>query len=183
MDGLRLTTTRLELVAGTVALAQAEMDDMPALARLLDVPPPTHWPPPLNDEHSQKYFLDALLNAAPNHAGWHLWYCLRREPRALLGCAGFKGIPANGLVEIGYSKLEEHQRKGYCTEAVRALIGWAFQHPDVNTVIAHTLVGLVPSIRVMEKCGLVFAGNGPVEDGMQTIRYELTRKSFQQLRP
>ncbi len=182
MNGLRLTTTRLELVAGTVALAKAEIDDLPALARLLDVPLPPHWPPPLNDENSQKFFLDALLKAAPDHAGWHLWYCLRREPRALLGSAGFKGIPANGMVETGYSMLEEHQRNGYCTEAVRALIGWAFGHPDVNIVIAHTLPGLAPSIRVMEKCGLIFAGNGPLEDGVQTIRYELARERFQQLR-
>jgi ribosomal-protein-alanine N-acetyltransferase len=100
----------------------------------------------------------------------------------LLGSAGFKGIPDNGLVEIGYSMLEEHQRNGYCTEAVHALIGWAFRYPDVNKVIAHTLPDLLPSIRVMEKCGLVFVGNGPVEDGMQTIRYELTRERFQQLR-
>jgi RimJ/RimL family protein N-acetyltransferase len=182
MESLRLTTTRLELVAGTIALANAEIDDLPALARLLDVPPLTHWPPPLNDEHSQKFFLDSLLQAAPNHAGWHLWYCLLRQPRALLGSAGFKGISDNGLVEIGYSMLEEHQRNGYCTEAVRALIGWAFQNSNVSKVIAHTLPDLLPSIRVMEKCGLVFVGAGPVEDGMQTIRYELTRERFQQLR-
>jgi [ribosomal protein S5]-alanine N-acetyltransferase len=86
-------------------------------------------------------------------------------------------------VEIGYSMLEEHQGNGYCTEAVLALIGWAFRHPEVNIVIAHTLPGLASSIRVMEKCGLVFAGNGPFEDGVQTIRYELTRERFQQSRP
>ena len=183
MNGLRLNTSRLELVAGTVALAKAEIDDLPALARLLDVPLPSHWPPPLNDENSQKFFIDSLLKAAPHDFGWYLWYCVRREPRALLGSAGFKGPHANGLVEIGYSMLEEHQRNGYCTEAVRALIGWAFQHPDVNLVIAHTLPGLVPSIRVMEKCGLVPAGDGPIEDGMQTIRYELTRERFQQSLP
>jgi len=182
MNGLRLTTTRLELVAGTVTLSKVEIDDLPALARMLNVPLPSRWPPPLNDEHSQKFFLDSLLNAAPTHAGWYLWYCLRREPRALLGSAGFKGIPVNGLVEIGYSMLEEHQRNGYCTEAVRTLIGWAFQNPEVNTVIAHTLPGLRPSIRVMEKCGLVFAGAGPLEDGVQTVRYELTREKFQQSR-
>jgi len=180
MDRLQLTTPRLELVAGAVALAKAEINDLPALARLLNVPLPTHWPPPLNDENSQKFFLDSLQKAAPSDAGWYLWYCLSREPRALLGSAGFKGIPTNGLVEIGYSMLEEHQRNGYCTEAVRALIDWAFQHPDVSMVIAHTLPGLLPSIRVMEKCGLIFAGDGPLEDGVRTIRYELSRKSFEQ---
>jgi ribosomal-protein-alanine N-acetyltransferase len=75
--------------------------------------------------------------------------------------------------------LEAHQRNGYCTEAVKALIAWAFGHPAVQTVIAHTLPELAPSIRVMEKCGLSFAGEGPTEDGMQTIRYELPRLRFQ----
>lgn len=48
-------------------------------------------------------------------------------------------------------------------------------------VIAHTLPDLRPSIRVMEKCGFVFAGHGPLEDGIETVRYELTRQAFQTL--
>jgi RimJ/RimL family protein N-acetyltransferase len=75
--------------------------------------------------------------------------------------------------------LEAHQRNGNCTEAVRALIAWAFQRPTVQIVVGHTLTGLTPSIRVMEKCGFVFVGEGPIEDGMQTIRYELTQSRFQ----
>lgn len=74
--------------------------------------------------------------------------------------------------------LEVHQGNGYCTEAVQAVIAWAFQHPAVQAVLADTLPGLSPSIRVMEKCGLVFAGEGPIEDGMRTIRYRLTRDRF-----
>lgn len=93
----------------------------------------------------------------------------------LVGNAGFKSRPQAGLVEIGYSILEAHQRNGYCTEAVRTLLDWAFQNRAVRTVIAHTLPGLTPSIRVMEKCGLVFGGDGPREDGMPTIRYQLSR--------
>lgn len=182
MQGLHLFTTRLELVGGTVELARAEINNLPAFARLLNVPQPSNWPPPLNDEHSQKSFLNSLETAAPHEAGWHLWFCLRSEPRTLLGSAGFKGAPRDGVVEIGYSMLEEHQRNGYCTEAVRALIVWAFGHPDVQKVIAHTLLELLPSIRVMKKCDMVFVGNGPVEDGMQTICYELTSERFHNLR-
>jgi RimJ/RimL family protein N-acetyltransferase len=183
MHTLRLLTTRLELVAATVELAKAEIYDLPALARLLDVPLPTIWPPPLNDEHSQQSFLASLQKAGPKHDGWHLWFCIRREPRCLLGNVGFKGIPRNGQAEIGYSMLEAHQKKGYCTEAVRALLDWAFQTPTVKSVIAHTLPGLAPSIRVLEKCGFVFTGDGPVEDDLQTIGYELTRERRQHPAP
>jgi [ribosomal protein S5]-alanine N-acetyltransferase len=175
MEDLRLLTPRLELVSATLELAQAEVSDLAMLARMLDVPRPASWPPPLNDENSQQSFLASLQKAEANDAGWFLWFCLRREPRELLGNMGFKGSPKNGLVEIGYSLVEEHQGNGYCTEAVRALIGWAFGHPAVQTIVGHTVPGLTPSIRVMEKCGFVFVGEGPIEDGMQTIRYELAR--------
>jgi [ribosomal protein S5]-alanine N-acetyltransferase len=181
MPVLRLLTPRLELVAGTMQLAQAEISNLPSFAQLLDAPTPASWPPPLNDEHSQQYFLASLQKAEASDAGWNLWFCVRREPRELIGNAGFKGSPKDGLVEIGYSMLEMHQRQGYATEAVRGLLSWAFQNPDVQRVVADTLPGLAPSIRVMEKSGFAFVGDGPVEDGMRTIRYELTRNRFQAL--
>ncbi|HKF22714.1 MAG TPA: GNAT family N-acetyltransferase [Candidatus Angelobacter sp.] len=175
MNNLRLFTNRLELVAATLELAQAEISDLSAFASLLNVPRPRKWPPPLNDEHSQQAFLASLQKAGPQDAGWNLWFCILREPRILLGNAGFKGRPQAGTVEIGYSMLETHQRNGYCTEAVRALLDWAFEKRGVQTVIAHTLPGLTPSIRVTEKCGFIFTGDGPMEDGMPTIRYQLSR--------
>ena len=179
MPHLRLLTSRLELVAATVELAKAEINNLPLLAQLLDTPTPTNWPPPLNDEHSQQHLLASLQNAEANDAGWNLWFCIRREARELVGNAGFKGSPTDGLVEIGYSMLETHQRHGYATEAVQALIDWAFQNRGVQRVVADTLPGLTPSIRVMEKSGFVFIGDGPMEDGMRTIRYELIRARFQ----
>jgi len=181
MPDLRLLTQRLELVATTVELVQAEINNLASLAQLLDTPRPTSWPPPLNDEHSQQYFLASLQKAQASDAGWNLWFCIKRQPRELIGNAGYKGLPKDGLVEIGYSMLEMHQRHGYATEAVRALLSWAFQSPVVQRVVADTLPELTPSIRVMEKSGFAFVGDGPVEDGMRTIRYELTRDRFQAL--
>jgi ribosomal-protein-alanine N-acetyltransferase len=179
MPDLRLLTPRLELVAASVELAQAEITDLSAFAELLNVPRPTRWPPPLNDEHSQQYFLSSLQQVDANAAGWNMWFCIRRGKRELVGNAAFKGRPKNGSVEIGYSMLAAHQRNGYCTEAVRALISWAFQHQTLQTIMGDTLPGLLPSIRVMEKCGFVFVGEGPIDDGLQTIRYELPRSRFQ----
>jgi RimJ/RimL family protein N-acetyltransferase len=48
-------------------------------------------------------------------------------------------------------------------------------------VVAHTLPELTPSIRVLKKCGFVLVGDGPVEDGMRTIRYEVTPGQFRPL--
>jgi hypothetical protein len=89
MQALRLFTTRLELVSATVELAQAEISDRSALAGLLSVPIPAIWPPPLNDEHSQRKFLASLQQAKMSDAGWNLWFCIRREPPELVGVGPF----------------------------------------------------------------------------------------------
>jgi len=178
MPGLRLLTPRLELVAATIELARAELSNPAALASLLDVPNPTGWPPPLNDEGSQRHFLSLLCGAPPDAAGFGLWFCICREPRALVGNAGFKDAPREGSVEIGYSMLEAQHRYGYGTEAVRALLGWAFEHEAVDTVVAHTLPALKPSVHLLARCGFIPVGVGPLEQGMRTIRYELPRARF-----
>jgi [ribosomal protein S5]-alanine N-acetyltransferase len=135
MQDLRLLTPRLELVSATLELAQVEISDLTAFARMLNAPRPASWPPPLNDENSQQSFLKSLQRAEAKDFGWFLWFCIRREPRELLGNVGFKGSPENGLVEIGYSLVEKYHGNGYCTEAVRALIGWAFEHGAVQTIV------------------------------------------------
>jgi RimJ/RimL family protein N-acetyltransferase len=60
-----------------------------------------------------------------------------------------------GEVEIGYGIAPEFGGRGYMTEAVRALIAWAFEHPDCHTVIAAGVLKTnLPSIRVVQKAGM-----------------------------
>ena len=166
---MKLTTTRLELVAATPELLRAELEGPPALARLLAVPVPGVWPPPLNSTETVEYTL-RFLEGGADRAGWMTWYFLLRQDRTLVGEGGYCGLPEGGRVEVGYSLLEAHQRRGYATEAVRALVDRAFAHPDIHTVVAHTLPGLAPSIRVLERLGFRLVGPG-AEEG--TIRYAL----------
>ena len=145
------------------------------LAALLDVPRPASWPPPLNDQASQQWFVD-MLRADPHAVGWGIWYVIAVDTnRALVGNIGFKGRPSNGSCEIGYSILPPFQSRGYATEAARALIAWAFSHSDVDRVTAETLPELSASIRVMEKCGMRFVGEGKPEEGARTVRYAVLR--------
>jgi len=68
-------------------------------------------------------------------------------------------VKLDGL-EIGYSIGEAHQRQGYATEAVKAVIKWAFyelkklkMEPKIEAYIEHENI---PSIRVAEKAGMKF---------------------------
>jgi RimJ/RimL family protein N-acetyltransferase len=164
----------LQLVAATLELARAELADPRRLAKLLGAHVPPSWPPPLNDEHSQRWTVDYLA-ANPDGVGWGPWYFLHREHGELraVGVGGFRGKPSSeGMVEIGYSIVPESHRFGFAPEAVRALVAWAFAHPSVARVTAQTLPELRPSIRVLEKCGFHSIGKG-WEEG--AIAFELTR--------
>lgn len=89
---------------------------------------------------------------------------------AAAGNGGFKGPPDDdGIAELGYSVMPAHQRQGLATEAVEMLMGWANADGRVKGFIAHTLTGLAPSIRVLEKCGFSGPYPGP-EEGV--IRFQ-----------
>lgn len=167
---LRLITDRLELIAATAESLHAELEGSPRFAALLNVAVPEVWPPPLNSAETVRYTL-RFLEGGPDRAGWMSWYFVRKDGRVLVGQGGFCGAPEAGVVEIGYSLLEAHQKHGYATEAVRALIEHAISVAKVHTVTAQTLPELTPSIRVLERLGFRFVGAG-AEPG--AIRYSLS---------
>ena len=168
----RLTTERLELIPATLELADADLHNRMEFSHQLKATVLDSWPPPLNDEDSKKYTVE-YLRRYPEAAGWAAWYWVAKKAKPVaVGMGGFKGLPAGGTVEIGYSLLPEFQRKGYAMEAVAALLDWAFSHEEVDRVIAETLPDLTPSIRVLKKSGFNNIGKGS-EEGV--IRFELPR--------
>ena len=170
-----LRTNRLVIVPGTPAVCRAEMEDRARFAELLDAAVPASWPPPENDEKTMTFFTE-YVEKNPDGVGWAAWYILLQGGdgrKTAIGTCGFTAKPdETGTVETGYSILPEHQRRGYAPEAVSVLVEWAFGHPAVNRVVAHTFPDLRASIRVLEKCGFTFAGPGQ-EEG--TIRFERRR--------
>lgn len=173
-DSPRLHTTRLELVAATLQMALAERDDRGSLERDYGIRLALPWPPPLNDEASLAWSI-SILREAKGGAGWGFWYIARPaseegEPLLAIGNGGFRGGPdETGTVEIGYAVLEEYQRRGYASEAVEALVAWAFLQRGVRRVIAETYPVLIGSIGVLKKTGFREIGLGS-EEGV--IRFE-----------
>lgn len=175
-DVLTIETDRLRLVAQTKEITCAAITDKKLFGQLLNANVPGEWPHEMMRD-AEPYFAD-MLAKDPGSVGWWGWYIILRLPAdkedILMGGAGFLGYPSpEGTIVMGYSILKEFEGKGYTTEASKALIDWAFNHsevsPRVTCVAAETFPTLPLSIRVMEKCGLTFVGNGS-EEG--TIRYE-----------
>lgn len=166
-----ITTQRLELIPGTIDTISSAIDDLGALAARLDAIVPSTWPPEHLDRDALQWTL-RWLSEPSNDPRWGFYWVVLRAPRTLIGVVGYKGMPTDGSVEIGYGIVSEFQRRGHATEATRALVDQAFSTPGVTRVIAETLPGLVPSIGVLEKLGFSLIGAGS-EEG--TIRYERTK--------
>ena len=79
------------------------------------------------------------------------------------------GPPERGLVQMGYSVIEQHSRKGHATEMVGGLVSWAFAHAECTVVSAETEWANPFSVRVLEKNGFTRVGPASVAGGS---RYE-----------
>jgi RimJ/RimL family protein N-acetyltransferase len=116
---------------------------------------------------------DALAEN-PDAAEWGTRLFIGDAPAELVGWGGFKGPPADGVVELGYEIAESRQGRGLATAAVEVMLGEAFRDERVESVIAHTLAERNASNRVLEKTGFALAGETE-EDGLKVWRFERGR--------
>jgi [ribosomal protein S5]-alanine N-acetyltransferase len=81
------------------------------------------------------------------------WMIVLKQPRFGAGMIGFKGAPdSSGCVEVGYGIDETHRNRGYVSEALGALVSWAFRHAACRAVTA-TAVTNPASEKVLRKTG------------------------------
>ena len=106
----------------------------------------------------------------PENRIWYApWAMTLQDSTTCIGDLGFKGPVKNHAVEIGYGVLPEHEGQGYTTEAVQAVMEWAFKQKDVVFVEAETDPENKASQRVLEKCGFVPDGTTG-EEGLRFVR-------------
>lgn len=94
----------------------------------------------------------------PDQWDWYAIWFIERKNGAHVGELSFKGLRADGSVEIGYGISEENQGNGCASEAVEAAAAWALRQPGVCRVEAETEPENKASQRVLEKSGFVPSG-------------------------
>jgi ribosomal-protein-alanine N-acetyltransferase len=173
-----LATARLDLMPMSVAIVEAVMrgrrDDA---ERLVGARMPERWP---NRELIERAFTASLeaITADPEVRLWGDRVMIVRQtpdepgPR-VVGSVVFHGLPGDdGLAEIAYGVEEASQGQGYATEAVAASLEWALGHARVRAVQAATFGWHRPSIRVIEKVGMVHIGTRDHETMGELLVYE-----------
>lgn len=173
---LEVKTDRLKLIALDARLAGLQSRAPAAFFEALNVQSEASWPPDFMESASMDAAED-LLKVHPEQVGWYFWAFVWPGfvggMDRLVGGGGFKGPPnEQGQIEIGYSMLVSFREQGLATEAVNALVNWAFASGQVSEVVADTLPHLIASQRVLEKTGFVEVGTRE-ENGLKIVRFVL----------
>jgi ribosomal-protein-alanine N-acetyltransferase len=123
----------------------------------------------------------STMAAAPeaSHPWYTYWLIVVRDEPYGAGLAGFKGYPnSRGEAEIGYGIDPAYQRKGYMTEAARALIAWGFEEPNCGSIVAPgTLKSNAASNRVLEKAGMTV-----YEETDETLSWRIDRRQQRRIK-
>jgi RimJ/RimL family protein N-acetyltransferase len=167
-----IVTTRLSLIAIAPEMLFSEKTNDGRLGKLIQCVIPANWPPTDWEPHVLDFLL-AQFAENPDQLGWCRYVSFVRPDgyRALIGTLGaFTRAMRPSECEIGYSILAPYKGQGLATEGARALIEYLSGDARLSSIIAHSFPSLPASIRVMEKCGMVFDGEGE-EPG--TVRYRL----------
>ena len=128
---MRIETNRLILRDYTIA-------DYAALYEILSDPETMqHYPSPFDEKRTRDWIQWNLDNYRKD--GFGLWAVTLKETDEFIGDCGItlQNIDGEMLPEIGYHIHKAHWRKGYGSEAAKAVRNWVFQHTKYNAVYSY----------------------------------------------
>jgi RimJ/RimL family protein N-acetyltransferase len=125
---------------------------------------------PMRDVHHARKVLQEVI--LPQYALYNLgrWavhikpvYRRGRPDHTFIGWCGLKYRTELNEVDLGYRFMKTAWGKGYATEAAFASIHHGFSKLGLKEITGRALPGNLPSMRVLEKCGLSYVGEEVIE--------------------
>ena len=108
----------------------------------------------------------------------HTFFVWLAQTNQLIGSVHFYAKPELDYeVELGYMITEEYRGKGYATEAVKAIIEYAFQQAGQEYLLALIDFDNSASRRVVEKLGFAYHGVRVVEIEGEACEFEYFKLS------
>jgi RimJ/RimL family protein N-acetyltransferase len=98
---------------------------------------------------------------------------------AMVGHIGFHGPPGvngprkPGALEVGYTIFEPFRRRGYATEAVKGILGWAHEEHGVRHFVASIGPDNEPSLALVRRLGFRQTGTQWDDEDGEELVFEL----------
>ncbi len=90
-----------------------------------------------------------------------------------IGWCGLKYRKVSDEIDLGYRLKKEFWGQGFATEAALASIKHGFENLKINRIVGNAEPGNIASCNVLEKCGMIYIGDGRV-DGYPVKTYEIS---------
>lgn len=145
---------------GRLTLREWRESDAETLFKYASDPDVGHragWPPHKGVEDS----LEIIRNVFSAEG---MWAVELKETGEVIGCVGYLPASLSNLdidedqCEVGYWIGKPYWNKGYCTEALRAVVDYCFNIKGFTVLWGDYFPENPASGRVMEKCGFVDTG-------------------------
>jgi RimJ/RimL family protein N-acetyltransferase len=103
--------------------------------------------------------LPNVADPAKNYLYFTLWTAISKAENKMIGDLCIVGEPnPDGAIEIGYGTYDDFQGRGFMTEMVGGMLGWAKMQPNVKSVIATTDKTNTASCKVLERNHFLIVG-------------------------
>ena len=116
--------------------------------------------------------IDFIKGTFTDEMEWN-WAFVLKDGNKLIGSGGIgPNNEMKGYWGIGYNLHYDYWHKGYCTEAMKAIVDFAHKELGVNKICSEHAVDNPRSGKVMEKLGLTYHHDGTITkfDGSETFK-------------
>ncbi len=137
-------------------LRKLELSDAGELSKVLsDTVSMKYYPHPFSLQEVENWIKWNISNYKTY--GFGLWAVIRKEDNAFLGDCGItmQNIDGEQLPEVGFHIINEFTRKGYASEAARAVMEFAVKIFNLHEIYSYCEVHNTPSQGVMIKSGMI----------------------------
>ena len=163
-----------------LSLRRYTTDDFEALYEILSDPETMqHYPAPFDEVKTRRWIAWNLDNY--EKYGFGLWAVVLKETDAFIGDCGItiQDIDGEMLPEIGYHIHKKYWRRGYATEAARAVRDWVFQNTQYNAVYSCMKYTNVGSCSTAVANGMRRVKEYPDPKNTISYAYAITRSEWE----
>ena len=168
---------------GGIIVLEYRLDDFEALFEILsDAETMQHYPKPY-DEEMTKHWIEWNIQNYKEY-GFGIWAVELKETGTFIGDCGMtiQNIDGELLPEIGYHIHKKYWRKGFGSEAAKAVRDWAFENTKYDCLYSYMKYTNIGSFSTAIANGMKKVKEYPDPKNTISYAYAITREEWQKMR-
>lgn len=164
-------------------LREYKLEDFDALYEIVsDTETMQHYPAPFDEKKTKDWITWNLDNY--EKYGFGLWAVILKETGEMIGDCGItiQNIDGEMLPEIGYHINKKYWRKGFGSEAAKAVRDWVFTNTDYDIIYSYMKYTNVGSYSTAIANGMKKVKEYPDAKNKISYAYAITREEWEALK-